>query len=213
MLHAVATLLKASNPHLLRAIDGLDPNDESAPLPSPHRGDPALFFWVLFGLSFEVLCSSSSAGATSAAAVQAIALEELVGLTRPDVAGSVLQDAALFDEVCNLCLRLAITEGPEIKARVLEIAIGLAQGFLRDLSDTAVGVNGAAVPADEAARGDVKLMQCLRIATTVLRESIPATTSGSKRASCRRSRLAARRLSLADASAPRSHGRQPRTAR
>ncbi|GAA5857242.1 hypothetical protein JCM9279_001817 [Rhodotorula babjevae] len=180
MLHAVATLLKASNPHLLRAIDGLDPNDESTALPSPHRGDPALYFWVLFGLSFEVLCSSSSAGATSAAAVQAIALEALVGLTRPDVAGGVLQDVALFDEVCNLCLRLAITEGPEIKARVLEIAVSLAQGFLRDLPDTAVGVDGAAVPADESARGDVKLMQCLRIATTVLRESIPATTTGPK---------------------------------
>ncbi|GAA5946756.1 hypothetical protein JCM3775_005235 [Rhodotorula graminis] len=180
MLHAVATLLKTSNPHLLRAIDGLDPDDESAPLPSPHRGDPALFFWVLFGLSFEVLCSSASAGATSAAAVQAIALEALVGLTRPDVAGGVLQDVALFDEVCNLCLRLAITEGPEIKARVLEIVISLARGLVRDLPVAAVGANGAAVPADQEARGDAKLIQCLRVATTVLRESIPATTTGPK---------------------------------
>ncbi|BGP50956.1 hypothetical protein JCM10450v2_006882 [Rhodotorula kratochvilovae] len=181
MLHAVATLLKASNPHMLRAIDGLDPKDESAILPSPHRHDPAVFFWILFGLAFEALCTASSAGATSAAAVQSIALEALVGLTRPDVAGAVLKDAALFDELCNVCLRLAITEGPEIKARVLEIAIGLARTFVRDLPSEGAGMNGAAVVGDDAAaRADARIMQCLRIATTVLRESIPATTSGTK---------------------------------
>lgn len=180
MLHAAATLLKASNPHMLRAVDGIDPKDESTALPSPHRGDPALHFWSLFGLSFEVLCTSTSAGPTSAATVQAIALEALLGLIRPDVAGTVLRDVALFDEVCNLCLRLAITEGPEIKARVLEIAIGLAQGFVRDLSDPALALNGA---EESEAGGDDKLMQCLRIAVTVLRESIPAVTTGPKRAS------------------------------
>ncbi|GAA6050947.1 hypothetical protein JCM3770_005337 [Rhodotorula araucariae] len=180
MLHAVATLLKASNPHMLRAVDGLDPKDESALLPSSHRHDPAVFFWVLFGLSFEALCTSSAAGATSAAAVQSIALEALAGLTRPDVAGAVLTDTALFDELCNVCLRLAITEGPEIKARVLEIAIGLAKTFVDDLHSSGAGTNSAVVGDDAVVRADARTMQCLRIATTVLRESIPATTSGVK---------------------------------
>ncbi|GJN93690.1 hypothetical protein Rhopal_006747-T1 [Rhodotorula paludigena] len=180
MLHAVATLIRSSNPHMLRAVDGLDPMDENAILPSPHRHDPAVYFWTLFGLSFEALCASSSADTASTSAVQAIALEALVALTRPDVSGAVLKDDTLFDEVCNLCCRLAITEGPEIKARVLEIAVGLTQVFVADLPSSGSSVNGAASVDDAAARRDRRLMLCLRIGTTVLRESNPASSSGAK---------------------------------
>ena len=141
MLHAVATLLKASDPHMLLAMDG---NSSSAPssktdtasLPSPHRSEPALFFWVTFGLSFEALCSSPPSGSTPASTVQSIALEAVVGLIRPDIAGNALKDTSLFEEVCNLCYRLAITEGIEIKMRVLEIALGLIQVFIKEVAST-----------------------------------------------------------------------------
>jgi hypothetical protein len=136
MLHAVATLLKAQNIHMLKAIDGIDTQiDTPAPLvPDTPRDSPALFFWVLFGLSFEALCAAPPpAGTTSQELVQAISLEALTGLIRPEVSGSALLQASLFEEVCNLCYRLAITEGSEIKVHITEIVLQLATSFAADL--------------------------------------------------------------------------------
>lgn len=127
MLHAVGSLLKSNNVHMLRAVDGLETSptskdDEATLISTKGRDTPTLFFWVLFGLSFEALCGG-------APAEQAIALEALVGLSRTEVSGPALLEASLFEEVCNLCYRLAITEGPEIKARVMEIVLVLASNF------------------------------------------------------------------------------------
>lgn len=136
MLHAVATLLKAQNVHMLKAVDGIDTQlDTPSPLvPEAPRDPPALFFWVLFGLSFEALCGAPpSAGNTSQESVQAIALEALTGLIRPEVSGSALLQASLLDELCNLCYRLAITEGPEIKVLIIEVVLQLATSFSADL--------------------------------------------------------------------------------
>ncbi|BGP10695.1 hypothetical protein JCM10049v2_006587 [Rhodotorula toruloides] len=187
MLHAVATLLKASNPHMLRAIDGLD--DKSDTLPSPHRSDPAVFFWTVFGLSFEALCTAPSSANSAGTTIQTVALDALGGLFRPDVAGTALNDEGLFDEVCNLCLRLALTEAAEVKARVLDITVGLVQLFVRDLPASGA-VNGSDLN-DKAARGDRRLTQCLRIAVAAFRESVPATSSSLKPTAATAASLAA----------------------
>ena len=133
MLHAVAALLRSNNIHMLRAVDGIDaPADDSSPLVTAvqAREEPALFFWVLFGISFEALCTAPPAsGSTSVSSVQAIALEALVGLIRTEVSGRALVKGALFEELCNLCYRLTITEGPEIKVRVMQIVVQLALNF------------------------------------------------------------------------------------
>lgn len=128
MLHAVGSLLKSGNNHMLRAVDGLDSDDEDdSPLVSTKgRDSPAVFFWVLFGLSFEALCSGSPA-------VQTLALEALVGLIRAEVSGPALLETSLFDELCNLCYRLVITEGPEVKAQVMDVVLQLARNFSHDL--------------------------------------------------------------------------------
>ncbi|GAA5876048.1 hypothetical protein JCM8547_003540 [Rhodosporidiobolus lusitaniae] len=181
MLHAVATLLKASDPHMLRAMDGVDTAESSqASLPSPHRPHPAASFWTLFGLAFESLSTSSpSNGAVSTVAMQSIALEAVVGLVRPDIAGPVLKEEGIFEDVMNLCYRLAITEEPAIKLRVVEIALGLAKVFVKDVPVDMAMLNGVGADADPI-KNDPRLAQCLRIATTVLRESIPATMSSAK---------------------------------
>ncbi|GAA6063853.1 hypothetical protein JCM10212_000333 [Sporobolomyces blumeae] len=177
MLEAVATLLKASDPHMLRAMDGSSTTESStaADLPSAYRSEPALFFWVTFGLAFEALCTAPSAGLTPTSTVQTIALEAVVGLLRPDVAGSALRDTGLFDEVCNLCHRLAITEGLDVKVRVLEIAKALVKVFVQHVSNETNGSSD-----NDAFRKDAKLTQCLRVATTALRESIPATSTSTR---------------------------------
>lgn len=148
MLNAVATLLKANDHNILRAIDGLDTTAQDvAPLIAngTTRTEPALFFWVLFGLSFEALCAAPPpSGDVSADAVQSIALEAVVGLIRPEVSGTALLDTGLFEEVCNLCYRLAITEGPSIKIQVMEIALLLAQTFSKALLKKEAG--GSLVP-------------------------------------------------------------------
>ncbi|KAI5476389.1 Armadillo-type fold domain containing protein [Pseudohyphozyma bogoriensis] len=184
MLHAVATLLKANNLHMLRAVDGIDSTaSESAPLVAESRTSPALFFWVLFGLSYEALCATPpAAGSTSAATVQIIALESLVGLIRPEVSGTALLDTGLFEELCNLCYRLAITEGPAIKAHVMEIALSLASTFAQDLMKKEAGsTNGKVVGGGASLATDSKMIQCLRVATCVLREAVPSSaTSGSR---------------------------------
>lgn len=149
MLHAVATLLKSNNEHMLRAVDGIDTkSDDPAPLVSTKgRDTPALFFWVLFGLSFEALCAAPPpSGNVSAVVVQSIALEALVGLIRTEVSGPALLETSLFEELCNLCYRLAITEGPTIKVHVMEIVLQLARNFATDLAkkDGAGGAGYAA---------------------------------------------------------------------
>lgn len=207
MLHAVATLLKASDPHMLRAMDGNKTTHsverDDANLPSRNRTEPALYFWTTFGLAFEALCASPPSGSTPASTVQSIALEAVVGLIRPDIAGTALKDSGLFEEVCNLCYRLAITEGLEIKMRVLEIALGLSRVFLAEAAassrqapapETSAGsaekaltfpcehVHSANGAVDHSSiRNDPRLTQCLRVATTALREAIPATSSSAKR--------------------------------
>lgn len=132
MLHAVATLLRTNDVHMLRALDGQDttPAQALAPPVVVPRTAPSLFFWVLFGLSFEALCTTPpKSGTTTPAQVQAIALEALVGLIRPEVSGDALLKTSLLDELCNLCYRLAITEGAGIKMRVMGIVLQLGQTF------------------------------------------------------------------------------------
>lgn len=194
MLHAVATLLKANNIHMLRAVDGLDTQvNEQAPLIASTREAPALFFWVLFGLSFEALCATPPpSGSTSIAAVQEIALESVVGLIRPEVSGTTLLERSLFEELCNLCYRLAITEGPTIKVHVMHIALQLATtfnkelikkgavdgwvlGFLQDVLVLTPFVRSASIKSDDI------MTQCLRVATCVLSEAVPSSSSPSSR--------------------------------
>jgi hypothetical protein len=115
-------------------MDGNISNNDND-LPSPDRREPALYFWVHFGLAFEALCSSTSYTSTTNLQVELIALEAIIGLVRPDIAGNVLlDDDEIFDQVCNLCFRLVLTDqGLEIKMRVLEIVFELVRVFIKEV--------------------------------------------------------------------------------
>ncbi|KAK4046606.1 hypothetical protein OIV83_005976 [Microbotryomycetes sp. JL201] len=156
MLHAIGTLLREGNELALQAMD-----DGQASSLGDERQHPAEFFWILFGLSFEALC-------TGASGIQEMALESTAGLIGRQVSGGALLEPGLFDELCNLCFRLSITEGPSVKARVMDIVIQLAT--LASASDLA---NGSL-----SSESNVKMTQCLRVATCLLRESVPSSGSG-----------------------------------
>lgn len=162
VLHAVATLLKASDEQMTRAMDGADPSD------TRPSSEPALFFWTTFGIAFETLCRPAAVGQVSASGIQSIALDALSGLLRPEISGPVLQDEAIFEEICNLLFRLGLTEGLAIKIRVLEIAVALS------------GVVVEAAPVAAELRADKRLKQCLQLATTVVREILPSSSSSVK---------------------------------
>ncbi|GAA5882646.1 hypothetical protein JCM3774_004088 [Rhodotorula dairenensis] len=161
VLHAVATLLKASDLQMTRAMDGADQSEARV------SSEPALFFWTTFGIAFETLCRPAAVGQVSASEIQSIALDALSGLLRPEISGPVLQDEAIFEEICNLLFRLGLTEGLAVKIRVLEIAVALS------------GVVVEAAATTEA-RNDKRLKQCLQLATTVVREILPSSSSSVK---------------------------------
>ncbi|BGP57657.1 hypothetical protein JCM8202v2_005301 [Rhodotorula sphaerocarpa] len=172
ILHAAATLLKAGEQHMIRALHGTGvPDGQPSNLARTKTSEPALFFWTTFGIAYETLCRPAAVGNVPAAEIQSIALDALSGLLRPDISGDVLRDEAIFEDICNLLFRLALTEGLAIKVRALEIAVGLVHSIL--------GRDSAALDGS-ALRSNPRLKQCLQIATTVVRETLPPTSSSTR---------------------------------
>ncbi|KAK4049254.1 hypothetical protein OIO90_005543 [Microbotryomycetes sp. JL221] len=169
MLHAIGVLLRDNNELALMAVNGGDQDEDSIQRKlisaDNDRNEPAQYFWILFGLSFESLC-------TGEAGVQEMALESLAGLVRRPVSGTALFQPGLFDELCNLCFRLAITEGPSVKARVMDIVLQLAS--LASSSPTLVNGSSSKEPSD------ARMIQCLRVATCILRETVPSSSSSAR---------------------------------
>lgn len=175
ILHAAATLLKAGEQHMIRALHGTGvPDGQPSNLARTETSEPALFFWTTFGIAYETLCRPAAVGNVPAAEIQSIALDALSGLLRPDISGDVLRDEAIFEDICNLLFRLALTEGLAIKVRALEIAVGLVHSIL--------GRDSAALDGS-ALRSNPRLKQCLQIATTVVRETLPPESSSTRRQS------------------------------
>lgn len=180
MLHAVASLLRTNNPNMLAAVDGMDKPDAEAV--AGLREQPTEHFWVLYGLAFEALCAAPPpAGGLSPTQVQAIALEAVLGLTKADVAGPAMADAVLFEELCNLLYRLAITEAPGVKRLVMGVVVQLAGEFASQARRKEGGGMEGRRGDGSTLKDDRRIQECLRVATTVLREAVPGTSEGAKR--------------------------------
>ncbi|EPQ31133.1 uncharacterized protein PFL1_01322 [Pseudozyma flocculosa PF-1] len=176
ILNAVAVLMNANDPSIHRAMDGRPTTgpdvDETKPLSSSRSGsEPALFFFVLYGLAFEAL-SSISAGSESSreAAVMRVTLQAMSSLSKPIYAGSALLQPAIFEELCNLSYRLVMTEPPLVQTSVLEMLGGMAAGYGKLLLND--GDEQAAVsPVSKALLKDSKLTHCLRVVVCVLQNA------------------------------------------
>lgn len=144
------------------------PDGQPTSLRRDDPSKPAMFFWTTFGIAFETLCRPAAVDTVSAGDIQSIALDALAGLLRREVAGSVISEEGIFEDVCDLLFRLSLTEGPAVKVRVLEIAVSLAPTVLAGDSTM-----------------NPRLKQCLQIATTVIRELLPATSSSASRGGSR----------------------------
>ena len=113
--------MQANDPHILAAMDGKDPTSPSKS-PSPTRSEPTSFFFVVFGLVYDALATSSTdSTSTGASRDKAItALEALKSLVRPEYSGKAILEPVIFEEFSALCYRMAMTESAAVQVHLVE---------------------------------------------------------------------------------------------
>lgn len=160
LLQAVASVMEIEDPYVIAAIDGREhtPNQQTPQSAGPHD-EPKAFFFVLFGLVYEALVSSSaelSSTNISRQSALVAALRALKSLVKPVYSGKALLESTIYDEFTGLCYRLALTEAAFIQAPLIETLATFAT------SQTSTTVDSRS-PA----------MHCLRIYAHILRRVLP----------------------------------------
>ena len=122
--------MQAGDPAMLAAMDGHEPSTElKTNGPTTVRGEPTVFFFIIFGLVFEALATSSAESnlTTSTREPTVIAaLQALKCLVRPEYSGKALLEPTTFDEFISLCYRMAMTETAAIQVHLVEMVAALA---------------------------------------------------------------------------------------
>ena len=117
---------------MLAAMDGRESStDIKSKAPATVRDEPTVFFFVIFGLIYEALATSSTESnlTTSTREPTVIsALQALKCLVRPEFAGKALLEPTTFDELISLCYRMAMTETAPIQIQLVEMVAALAAG-------------------------------------------------------------------------------------
>jgi hypothetical protein len=119
--------MQANDPHILSAMEGRENGTERPK--STKREEPAAFFFVVFGLVYETLSTSSADSASTISTREPTliaALHALKSLVRPEYSGMALVDSPTFDEFISLCYRMAMTESAGIQVHLVEMLTVLA---------------------------------------------------------------------------------------
>jgi hypothetical protein len=123
--------MQAGDPAMLAAMDGRESStDIKTNGPSNISEEPTMFFFVIFGLIYEALATSSTESSiiTSTRELTVIAaLQTLKCLVRPKYSGKALLEPTTFDEFISLCYRMAMTETAPIQCHLVEMVIALAE--------------------------------------------------------------------------------------
>jgi len=126
ILDAIATLMDRDDGGIRAAMDGREPTDD--PIKIASTQDPVAFFYVIFGLAYEALASSSTdnvaSGSTENQQRQDLMLSSLFALkslVRPEYCGRALNDPTIFEEFLSLCYRLALTESPPVQSQLVTV--------------------------------------------------------------------------------------------
>ncbi|KAI7935821.1 hypothetical protein MJO28_016692 [Puccinia striiformis f. sp. tritici] len=176
MMKATASLIKAKNPIILQALNGIDPADPKPESIESDSTEPVLYFHVLLGLVYEAAATTASIGSEDPSSLSAQTMEaalfSLESLLQIEVVGSqgLRKDHGIFGEICNLCYRLTATESARVQVLVVRCIIQLA------ISSTGSG------PVEYNSQAELQLNQCLRVLIQVLINSNPgmSTMAGSK---------------------------------
>ncbi|KAF9269100.1 clathrin-coated vesicle protein [Marasmius fiardii PR-910] len=166
ILQAVAAAMRAGDPNVLAAMDGRQlVKDQLFEASSKTRDEPALFFYVIFGLVYEALSSSTSDSTNSSSRQASIstALQALKSLVKPEYAGKAILEPTILDEFISVCYRIAMTETASIQVHLVEVLAAFAS--TQDTGESASELITANSPRSH----------CLRICAHIVRHSTSAS--------------------------------------
>jgi HEAT repeat-containing protein 5 len=116
--------MECGDPHIHASMDGQEFHAGAKPPRFGKREEPTVFFFVIFGLVYEALATSSPESTSAASARQALvisALQTLKSLVRPEYSGKAIMEPMIFEEFISLCYRIAMTESARIQVHLLEM--------------------------------------------------------------------------------------------
>jgi hypothetical protein len=116
--------MECGDPRIYAAMSGQELSTSVKPSNFSKREEPTAFFFVIFGLVYEALATSSTESTSGASARQALvvaALQALKSLVRPEYSGKAFRDPTIFDEFISLCYRIAMTETAKIQVHLLDM--------------------------------------------------------------------------------------------
>lgn len=174
ILQALTVLMESGHPAVPHAMDGETHTSEIAhdvKVSSPFRSEPTLMFPVLYGMAIEALAVGGEAYAP-AAGLQASrpgdnamisALRAVKFLSLPQYAGSALLQEGHFDELYDICLRVALTENAAVQGAVVDLVATFAAQYRERLLDSE---EGSPIPSQKGC----KLHRLLRIVVLIIKQ-------------------------------------------
>jgi HEAT repeat-containing protein 5 len=124
MLNAVATAMETRDPYILGAMEGMDDVAAASSTKRNAESEPTAMFFIIFGLVYEALSSSTPYSESSTAAsgnMPLIALRAMKCLVRREYSGKAFLEPTIFDELLNLWYRIAMTEPPVLQTQLMEV--------------------------------------------------------------------------------------------
>ena len=155
--------MQAGDPHILAAMDGKEAGEvEKDLISTTDRKEPTAFFFIIFGLVYEALATSSVDSSSNSVARQAAvisALQALKCLVRPEYSGSAIMEPTIFEEFISLCYRMGMTEPAAVQVHLVEM-LGI---FAASQSSAAQASDVLTLTSPPA--------HCLRICAHILKQS------------------------------------------
>ncbi|THG96188.1 hypothetical protein EW026_g5595, partial [Hermanssonia centrifuga] len=134
-LQAVTSAMESGDPAIRVAMDGGDPTSTDSE-PTLNGGTASehttAFFFVIFGLVFEALVTSTPDTGTQNVRTSIVALKALNCLVQNKYAGDAFCDLTIFEEVVNLCYRMALTEPIAVQTYLVDTLASLAHNVARN---------------------------------------------------------------------------------
>ncbi len=134
-LQAVTSAMESGDPAIRVAMDGGDPTSTDSE-PTLNGGTASehttAFFFVIFGLVFEALVTSTPDTGTQNVRTSIVALKALNCLVQNKYAGDAFCDLTIFEEVVNLCYRMALTEPIAVQTYLVDTLASLAHNLARN---------------------------------------------------------------------------------
>ncbi|KAF8916460.1 clathrin-coated vesicle protein [Mucidula mucida] len=167
ILQAVATAMQSNDPYILAAMHGSEAGDAKPQINGAQHNEPAVLFFVVFGLVFEALASSTDSSAVVAQHQSSVlgSLLALKCLVTPEYAGKAIMEPTIFDEFISVCYRMAMTETASVQTHLIEVLSTFATSQEVASTDGSIEVLSPTSPR----------AHCLRICSYILKHSTSAS--------------------------------------